>query len=178
MTVTFTELSNALEHVEATVPAAEGHGFLCGALCSRRDFSPREWCAEIVPEEHLDTAHFDTALLEDLFDTTVTTLRGAQMEFTPLLPEDDAPLGERLAALTQWCAGFLYGLGTGEAPELIRTSTQVNEVLRDLTDIGQADTRSVAQDEQSETAFAEIVEYVRVGVQLIHDELIQLREAH
>src|SRR5690606_17822597 len=101
MPVTLTELANALEHVEATVPAAESHGFLCGALCSRRDFSPLEWCAEIIPEEHTSAAHFDITLLEELFETTVTALRGVEMEFSPLLPDDEQPIEERLVALTQ-----------------------------------------------------------------------------
>ena len=49
----------------------------------------------------------------------------------------------------------------------------VNEIPNDLTPIGRA---SVELDgdgsESEEEAYAEVVEYVRVGVQLIHDELI------
>jgi uncharacterized protein YgfB (UPF0149 family) len=50
-------------------------------------------------------------------------------------------------------------------------------VLRDLTHISQASVETGAEAEEEEQAYAEIVEYVRAGVQLIHDELIELRAA-
>jgi hypothetical protein len=50
-------------------------------------------------------------------------------------------------------------------------------VLRDLTHISQASVETGANAEEEEQAYAEIVEYVRAGVQLIHDELIEMRAA-
>jgi uncharacterized protein YgfB (UPF0149 family) len=91
------------------------------------------------------------------------------------LPDDDAPLVERAMALSQWCQGFLYGFGIGGAVPRDRLSGEVEEVLRDLTHIGQASVETGADAEEEEQAYAEIVEYVRAGVQLIHDELIELR---
>ena len=49
------------------------------------------------------------------------------------------------------------------------------EVLRDLTHISQAAVETGADAEEEEQAYAEIVEYVRAGVQLIHDELLEAR---
>ena len=58
-------------------------------------------------------------------------------------------------------------------------ASDVTEVLSDLTHIGRA---SVELDgdgnESEEEAYAEVVEYVRVGVQLIHDELIPAAAQH
>ena len=51
----------------------------------------------------------------------------------------------------------------------------VDEMLRDLTHIGRATVDAGEQGEAEEEAYAEVVEYVRVGVQLIHDELLDLR---
>ena len=46
-------------------------------------------------------------------------------------------------------------------------------MLRDLTHIGRAIGRGRAtRAKRKKQAYAEVVEYVRVGVQLIHDELI------
>ena len=50
---------------------------------------------------------------------------------------------------------------------------EVEEVLRDLTQISQASVETGADDEEEEKAFAEVVEFVRVGVQLFFDELIE-----
>ena len=55
-------------------------------------------------------------------------LRGDEMEFELLLPDDDAPLEQRATALSQWCQGFLYGFGTGgsraSASELPRRTSR------------------------------------------------------
>ncbi len=81
-------------------------------------------------------------------------------------------------ALSQWCQGFLYGFGTGRCRAArANCSGEVEEVLRDLTHISQASVETGADAEEEEQAYAEIVEYVRAGVQLIHDELIELRAA-
>ena len=50
-------------------------------------------------------------------------------------------------------------------------------MLRDLTHISQASVETGADAEEEEQAYAEIVEYVRAGVQLIHDELLEVRVA-
>ena len=57
------------------------------------------------------------------------------------------------------------------------SADKVAEVLRDLTHISQASVETGADAEEEEQAYAEIVEYVRAGVQLIHDELLELRTA-
>jgi uncharacterized protein YgfB (UPF0149 family) len=85
--------------------------------------------------------------------------------------------------LSQWCQGFLYGFGTGQAngmtPKEEDLPTNVNEILNDLTHIGRAsvEIEGDADNESEEEAYAEVVEYVRVGVQLIHDELIPAQAA-
>ena len=50
-------------------------------------------------------------------------------------------------------------------------------MLRDLTHISQASVETGTDAEEEEQAYSEIVEYVRAGVQLIHDELIEMRAA-
>jgi len=119
----------------------------------------------------------DRATLRLLFADTVRSLRGDEMEFHLLLPDDDALLVERATALSQWCQGFLYGFGTAGNVPRDQISGEVEEVLRDLTHISQAAVETGAEAEEEEQAYAEIVEYVRAGVQLIHDELIELRVA-
>jgi len=173
--VTFPEIAHVLGDMQSSVPAAESHGCLCGALCVAPDYSLERWFEEIVPEESPGSSSEDSTPLKLLFEDTVRALRGDAMEFEPLLPDDDVPLQDRAHALSLWCQGFLYGFGTAEPPQPEQIPSNVNEVLRDLTHIGRATVELTEVNEEEEQAYAEVIEYVRVGVQLIHDELQSVR---
>ncbi|MET0985982.1 MAG: UPF0149 family protein [Steroidobacteraceae bacterium] len=176
MHVSFAELDQLLQSSGSAVAAAEGHGALCGAFCATADYTLERWIEEIVPDED---ESFDDAAREALrlvYSDTYGALRGDQMEFTPLLPEDDTPLDVRAAAMGQWCQGFLYGLGlTGLDPKA-KLSADVQEILKDLMHIGRATVDTDSLDEEGESAYAELIEYLRAGVQLIHDEMALVRE--
>jgi uncharacterized protein len=174
--VTFPEVARVLQTLHSSVAAAESHGCLCGALCTTQQYPIESWLEELVPEAEADAAD-ERAPLRLLFADTVRALRGDEMEFQLLLPDDDDPLVERASALSQWCQGFLYGFGTGRAVPRDELTGEVEEVLRDLTHISQASVESGADAEDEEQAYAEIVEYVRAGVQLVHDELLEVRAA-
>ena len=174
--VTFPEVARVLQSLQSSVAAAESHGCLCGALCTREQYPVESWLDELVPDLDEDPAD-DRATLRLLFADTVRALRGDEMDFQLLLPDDDALLAERAMALSQWCQGFLYGFGTGHAVPREELTAEVEEVLRDLTHISQASVETGADAEEEEQAYSEIVEYVRAGVQLIHDELIEMRAA-
>ena len=170
--VTFPEITRVLEGLSSTVPAAETHGCLCGALCTTVDYPVERWLEEIIPDAG---EHSDEHSLRLLYAETVRALRGEEMELELLLPDDDADLELRATALSQWCQGFLYGFGTGEPVNADELPADVDEVLRDMTQIGRA-TVELGGTEEEEEAYTEVVEYVRVGVQLIHDELADVRD--
>jgi uncharacterized protein len=174
--VTFPEVARVLQTLQSSVAAAESHGCLCGALCTTEQYTLQSWLDELVPEADEDPAD-ERATLRLLFADTIRALRGEEMEFQLLLPDDGDPLLERALALSQWCQGFLYGFGTGQAVPRDELTAEVEEVLRDLTHISQASVETGTDAEEEEQAYAEIVEYVRAGVQLIHDELIEVRAA-
>jgi hypothetical protein len=99
------------------------------------------------------------------------------MAFQPLLPGDDASIGDRTSALGEWCQGFLYGLGTGAGlPEASELPGEAAEVVRDMTEITHVDVDPEDDPETNEAAYAELVEFVRVGVQLLYEHLQPLRE--
>ena len=100
------------------------------------------------------------------------------MEFELLIPQDDSPIQERARALTAWCTGFLYGLGSNGAADPQRLPGELGEIVRDLTEITRADVDAEDGAEENEAALAELVEFVRVGVQLVFDELEPARTRH
>jgi uncharacterized protein YgfB (UPF0149 family) len=174
--VTFPEVARVLQTLNSSIAAAESHGCLCGALCTTQDYPVEAWLEELVADAEPEQ-DADRAPLRLLFADTMRALRGDEMEFQLLLPDDDDPLVERASALSQWCQGFLYGFGTGQPVTRGELTSEVEEVLRDLTHISQASVETGADAEEEEQAYAEIVEYVRAGVQLIHDELLEVRVA-
>ena len=92
-----------------------------------------------------------------------------------LMPDDDEPLELRAAALTSWCNGFVYGLGTGGAADPERLPGDAGEIVRDLAEITRAGVDEREGEEANEAALAELVEFVRVGVQVVFEELGALR---
>ncbi len=166
---TFNELQRALVQSRALTDAAEAHGTLVGSLCASH-CSLADWLAEILPEGRAESAAADS--LRAVFQSTSDALLGGMLGFAPLLPADDEPIGERTLALGEWCQGFLYGLGTGVAvTDASLLPGDAAEVLRDMTEITHVDVDPEDDLESNEEAYAELVEFVRVGVQLLYDQL-------
>ncbi len=170
----YAQIQRSLAASHALADPAEAHGTLAGALCALGPYRLEDWLAEILP----DGAGLSAAdpALATLYASTVASLSGRDMQFDLLIPSDDSPLEERTRALTSWCTGFLYGLGTNGAADPQRLPGDLGEILRDLTEITRAGVDTSDSVEANESALAELVEFVRVGVQLVFDELEPLRE--
>ena len=164
----FDALSDALAPLGDPDAAAEYHGTLCGAL-------------SVCEPEKIDLLRLiesDEALppdvrpaLERLRGETLAALGDETMRFQPLLPDDAAALVPRVNALASWCHGFLFGLASRRELDLARCSEEVREIVHDFTEL----TRAVVGDETDvnieESAYTELVEYVRVGAPLVFMEL-------
>lgn len=164
-----------LREARALQEPAEAHGTLAGALCSSSDYGLLEWLHEILPDDSPEEEALQSSILQKVYDSLVRTLAGNEPDFAPLLPDDEQPLPERAEALSQWCAGFLYGLGSGPAADPAKVSTEAGEIIRDLTEITQVGVDPDEQNEENEVAFAEVLEFVRVGAQLLFVEFAAAR---
>jgi uncharacterized protein YgfB (UPF0149 family) len=164
---TYATIQQQLSDARALIEAAEAHGTLAGALCALEGYSVGDWLAEILPDG-LDAAA--PPALGGLYDATRAALHGSDMDFDLLIPDDETPIEERTRALSLWCNGFLYGLGTTGAADPARLSPDAGEVVRDLTEITRAGVDAADGAEENEAALAELVEFVRVGVQLVFEE--------
>ena len=175
LNVTFPEVASALQQANVDVSAAEAHGWLCGALCTTEPLTLPAWFDELLPSEldeaARESATGDGSVLHILYEETIDALQGMEMQFMPLVPADDALLLRRSESLGQWCLGFLYGLGTHLSAKRPTFSAEVEEALRDLTEIGRVAADDEQDSEEQEQAYSELVEFVRISVQLIHDEL-------
>ena len=157
----YTQLERVLGELGIELDAAEYHGGVCGAVCAGVAPSPS---GEDVNDER------ERSLLRRMRESCEAELADNGSGFTPLLPEEDAPLPDRVEALAHWCSGFLAGIG--EAGTRLRDAApEVREIVRDLSEISRADLSPGAERDEDEQAYAELVEYVRVGAQIVFLEL-------
>ena len=169
----YDHIQQLLAQERSLADAAEAHGTLAGCLCGSAGYRLEDWLREILPEGRAAPA--SAAALEQLFAATSGALLQPDMEFELLLPADERPIDVRTAALAQWCQGFLYGLGAGAITDATELPGDAGEIVRDLIEISRAGVDSAQDEESNETAYAELVEFVRVGVQLLFEELGPLR---
>ena len=170
----YAEIQRVLTDQRSLADAAEAHGTLAGCLCAAVGYRFEDWLQEILPEGRADG--LSTAALRALYVDTAGSLEGSEMEFELLLPEEEQPIDARTAALAQWCQGFLYGLGASALQDASGLPGEVGELVRDLTEITHVGVDDGQSQETNESAYAELVEFVRVGVQLLFEELEPLRD--
>ena len=171
---TYTEIQRVLTDERSMTDAAEAHGTLTGCLCAAIGYRFEDWLLEILPEGRAQP--LAAASLRALFRETAGALEASEMEFELLLPEEESPIDARTAALAQWCQGFLYGLGASALQDASGLPGEVGELVRDLTEITRVGVDDGQSEETNESAYAELVEFVRVGVQLLFEELEPLRD--
>jgi len=170
----YAQIQRLLSESRALTEPAEAHGTLAGALCASGGYRLEDWLAEILPEGR--PAGAADALLRGIYDETRAALTGTQMQFELLMPDDAEPIERRTEALTQWCNGFVYGLGSSGATDPERLPGDAGEIVRDLAQIMRAGVDDSEGVEANESALAELVEFVRVGVQVVFEELGVMRQ--
>jgi uncharacterized protein YgfB (UPF0149 family) len=179
-----TRLHETLSAAGATCDAPEAHGTLCSLVCLHGSRAGPRWITSLFGKEPVP-ADVRRALL-DIASETAAELEDPAFRFAPLLPGDRSPMGERAGAMAHWTQGFLHGFGeAGSRPALAERLGQepLAELLSDLSEItrataGEADgAEEGAEDgaDGDEEAWAELVEYLRVAVQLFYLELASIR---
>jgi uncharacterized protein YgfB (UPF0149 family) len=179
----FDAVEQILNGAGASWEAAEAHGAFCGRACLGGANAIRAWVGGILEEGSTgDVLQRERAGKLELFAAnTLLALEAGEFGFKLLLPDDDEPLYIRTAGLADWCHGFMQGLvvagGADEGPQAdALESSVVTEILQDFTEITKAGSGE-DDSEEAEQAFVELVEYVRVSVQLIYDETIKIRSS-
>jgi len=151
---------------------AECHGVACGLLCRLPNASLDAFIGLLGMLELVDAPGTGLKMsLEELLNSTRSQLEDEDMGLSLWLPNDDEILEERTLAMAQWCSGFLAGIGSSGDDTLETLSEDANEALADLQQISTADVVDTAENEEDENAFTEIVEYIRVVILMIREDL-------
>ena len=150
-------------------------GGLCGRLCGNQSLEEEDvltFFAELTEDTSSGLVPIKE-MLHNLYRDTLTQVSAQEGLVELLLPDDDDPLSERIEALSRWCRSYLAGLGLSGLSGETTLAPDVTEAMRDMAAIALVDPDS-EQEEDDETSFVELVEFVRVASTLIHVELAHL----
>lgn len=170
----YSELTYALSQVDSEIEASEIHATLCGLICADNHVDRGKWlstCGLIWDDSNLLHGEALT-IFEQLYQISREQMDDSTCDFHLLLPEDATGLDGQVAALGDWCQGYLLGLSAGGLEDFKQQPEDVAEVLRDVTQIAAVGmSYDIEGSEDDEKAYEELVEYVRVGVLLVNEEL-------
>ncbi len=169
-------LAMAMGNLDAA-SLAECHGVACGLLVRQPDATPDAYLGLLQMLEIVTSP--GPALHESLLEVLQASrnqLRDVEMQLAIWLPDDEESLEERTEALAQWCNGFLASIGAGDDQRLETLSGEAAEALADIQEIALAEIGGEVEEEEEDTeeeegAFAEIVEYIRVAVLILREDL-------
>jgi hypothetical protein len=173
----FEQLQDALRALGLDAKAAEFHGASCGYVCAGghdaeaflRAYGDEQWpTPDAAQRSALDS-------LRAAFATSRRLLDDEDLGFDPLLPGESAHVHERAQALVDWCQGFLSGLGLGGMTAHQARHQDVREILRDMSTIAASELGFDRDEEVDESALSEILEWIRVSVLLVREDLAHAR---
>ncbi|MGI2169519.1 UPF0149 family protein [Shewanella sp. MF05960] len=163
-------LKKALDAAEVGQHPVEVHGALVGLICGGVQQDNYAWLkplADLMNDGQPLESNLQQ-LIAELYQDTVARLADFEFGFTLLLPEEEVSLSHRVEALALWTQSFLTGIAIIQ-PELAKASPDVREVIKDLAEIAQVEF-DVGDDDESETAYVELQEFVRMSAILCYSE--------
>jgi yecA family protein len=163
--------TNMLKQNNIIVDASEVQGILCGMLAGGMNIDDQEWIealADVINQGEVIPAEAQT-FIEKMFDKVCQEFIEADFALKLCLPDDATSINDRGAAFVNWVQGFLLGFGLHQN-DLTTCSAEAKEALEDFSDIAKLD-EAMEEGEESEQAFFEVLEYVRIGAMLCFNEM-------
>ena len=144
--------------IEEISSPSELHGLLTGIVCVTQAPSSDEWIQILetldVPELDPEALELLTGEAEDIFHA----LSEDELDYLPLLPDDEHSLVERVQALADWCAGVVLGFGLASGH--IRNDEM--ELIEHLQDVAAVEFEDSDDDAEGEESYQELYEFVRL----------------
>jgi uncharacterized protein YgfB (UPF0149 family) len=161
------EINQVLSGTTLKLHPSQVHGLICGLLCGSQHGSS-VWEELVTGEKKPGKAH---KTLQALYDASAKQLDEFLFEFQLLLPKNDDSLLEKAEALTLWVQGFLTGLKLAQIQIENREPSETTEAINDMIEIAKMNYEEVIASEEDEAAYTELVEYIRMAVILIYQDL-------
>jgi len=151
--------------------ASELHGVLTGLVCAGFEFEDQGYIT-MLNDLFNDGDGFPAAVkkaFKQMYSELWSSILDDNYSFNLLLPDDDDSMAERGHALSVWVQGFNLGYGLQQKDSPV-VSDEVKEVLTDFGEIANL-SDEMEEDEDTEQAYFEISEYVRISALLCFSEL-------
>jgi len=172
------ELDEALENCDSGRNSIQAHGLLCGYIMTHGLKGHDMWLHRMFENSSNEKGDKYKYIFDDLFIKTWQQLEGRQSEFELFLPGDDRGLLTRAKAIGSWCDSYLHGLISSVTTEKLKKAINrepTSILIKDLLEMTKATIGEEDDDETNERSYAELVEYTRIAVQLIFEELDESR---
>jgi uncharacterized protein YgfB (UPF0149 family) len=172
----FEEVANLFASVMLDVHPSFVHGCWIGLIAGGRHHSPKAWVEFITQKtdgwssQGLPVQHMFLSIAE----ASVEQLGDMHYVLQLLLPDDEDPLEDRVHAVSEWCNGFIRAIKDSKIDVTTYLGNDAKEAFADMEDITQVSI-DVEHDPQAEENYAEVVEYLRVAVSLIHQDILSGR---
>lgn len=142
------------------VSISELHGLMTGLMTACHAPSEQEWATVLAELSFAPLPDAALTLLAEEAEDTVFQLKDKDdaYSYTPLVPDDEHDLYERVMALKQWANGFMTGFGISDC----RLTGEENEMLIDLAKIGGIRLEEDEAYEGGEESYLYIYEFARM----------------
>ena len=144
--------------IEELSSPSELHGLLTGIVCVTQAPTSEEWQQILTT---LEIPALDEQVLNALVDEAEDvfhSLSDDELDYLPLLPDDEHALVDRVQALADWCAGVVLGFGLASGH--IRPDEK--ELIEHLQDVAAVEFEESDDDEEGEQSYQELYEFVRL----------------
>ncbi len=145
-------------NIEEISSPSELHGLLTGIVCVTNAPTKTEWqqILETLNVPELEPAAL--SLLTDESEDVAHALSEDELDYLPLLPDDEHLLQERVQALADWCAGVVLGFGLASG----HIRSDEIELIEHLQDVAAVEFEDSDNDEEGEESYQELYEFVRL----------------
>ncbi|MGN5754910.1 UPF0149 family protein [Acinetobacter calcoaceticus] len=154
----WTDWNAHFEGIEEISSPSELHGLLTGIVCVTEAPTREQWSQILTTLNVPELSEDALTLLTDEAEDVVHAISDDELDYLPMLPDDEHPLQERVQALSDWCAGVVLGFGLASGH--IRDDER--ELIENLQDIAAVEFEDSDNDEEGESSYEELYEFVRL----------------
>lgn len=154
----WTDWNAHFEGIEEISSPSELHGLLTGIVCVTEAPTREQWSQILTTLNVPELSEDALTLLTDEAEDVIHALSEDELDYLPMLPDDDHLLEERVQALSDWCAGVVLGFGLASGH--IRPDEL--ELIENLQDIAAVEFEDSDNDEEGESSYEELYEFVRL----------------
>lgn len=157
------------------ISPAETHGVVLGMMSVKPQVIQADevlvTIMQLNEEEKVDDEKSFLQFLAVMVEQVREMLFSQGFDVQLLLPQDDNNLEDQTLALSYWCRGYVFGLVAAGLQDFKTLPKDAAEIIQDILQISEINTDLDEQGNEEEKAFFELEQFVRVGVQLVFEEL-------